>query len=115
MSLHEEVDANFNEADEHTRFQHYPTDLALGRLIAHQPQLRTPVKSVLSGERQRAHPREGSIKIETICVIIGAFPFTALGHPIYAPIRSCHASSLVTCRNCHTGRPPLCEDVTVMV
>ena len=32
--LHEEVAANFNEADERLRVQHYPTDLALGRLSA---------------------------------------------------------------------------------
>lgn len=32
--LHEEVDANFNPAIERLRVQHYPTDLAIGRLSA---------------------------------------------------------------------------------
>lgn len=56
--LHEEVAANFNEADERLRVQHYPTDLALGRLsarlTAHQPQRRSSVKGGSDRRAQRA-------------------------------------------------------------
>jgi transposase InsO family protein len=58
--LREEVDANFNEADQRIRVQHYPTDLALGRLsahlIAHQPQRRSSVKGGSNRRAQRANP-----------------------------------------------------------
>jgi transposase InsO family protein len=58
--LHEEVDANFNEADERIRIQHYPTDLAIGRLsarlTAHQPQRRSSVKGGSNRRAQRADP-----------------------------------------------------------
>jgi transposase InsO family protein len=58
--LHEEVAANFNEAEERIRVQHYPTDLAIGRLsarlTANQPQRWSSVKGGSNGRAQRADP-----------------------------------------------------------
>ena len=58
--LHGEVDANFNQADERLRVQHYPIDLARGRLsarlAAHQPPRGSSVKGDSNRRAQRADP-----------------------------------------------------------
>ncbi len=74
--LREAVTADFNPAEERIRVQHYPTDVAIGRLSA-----RTLDRA----------PRVGSSEIETICVI----PILSIGWTIsarlhHSPLRFFH-------------------------